>query len=133
MVVLTSGAFAVPEELREKLARAGVRIEERRIEALRHTGGKLESVSLAGGVELARDVLFMHPPQRQTPLVTALGVALDERGYVRVDEHRKTSIPGVYAAGDLTTPKQNAIMAAADAAYAAAMLNHGLTVELLGA
>jgi dihydrolipoamide dehydrogenase len=30
-----------------------------------------------------------------------LGVALDERGFVKVDKHYKTSVPGVYAIGDV--------------------------------
>jgi dihydrolipoamide dehydrogenase len=29
------------------------------------------------------------------------GVEVDERGYVRVDEHLRTAVPGVYAVGDL--------------------------------
>ncbi|TXH03504.1 MAG: dihydrolipoyl dehydrogenase [Nevskiaceae bacterium] len=31
----------------------------------------------------------------------ALGVALDERGFVKVDAHYKTSVPGIYAIGDV--------------------------------
>jgi dihydrolipoamide dehydrogenase len=30
------------------------------------------------------------------------GVALDDRGYVRVDEHLRTTAPGIWAAGDVT-------------------------------
>ena len=77
------------------------------------------------------EALFAHPPQRQVELVRALGVALDEDGFVRVDPmRRETSIPGIYAAGDLATRMQGAILAAAAAAQAAAMLNVELTTEL---
>jgi thioredoxin reductase (NADPH) len=31
------------------------------------------------------------------------GIAVDERGYIIVDEHQRTNIVGVYAAGDVTT------------------------------
>ena len=34
--------------------------------------------------------------------LSAAGVEIDERGYVRVDEHGQTSAPGIYAAGDVT-------------------------------
>ncbi len=34
--------------------------------------------------------------------IDASGVALDERGYVSVDEYQNTSIEGVYAVGDVT-------------------------------
>jgi thioredoxin reductase len=61
--------------------------------------------------------------------VNALGLALDEQGFVRVDEHFATSVPGIHAAGDLTTLLQSAILAAAAGARAAYLLNHQLTME----
>jgi thioredoxin reductase len=64
-------------------------------------------------------------------IVQSLGLALDAGGYVRVDEYRQTSIPGIYAAGDLVMPVQGAVLAAASGVQAAAMLNHELTVELV--
>jgi dihydrolipoamide dehydrogenase len=33
--------------------------------------------------------------------VETVGVALDERGFVKVDKHYKTSVPGIYAVGDV--------------------------------
>ena len=39
-------------------------------------------------------------------------------------------MPGIYAAGDLTTRQQGAICAAAAGTHAAAMLNAELTAEL---
>jgi thioredoxin reductase len=76
-------------------------------------------------------VLFAHPPQRQVELVRALGVALDDGGLVKADPmSRETSIPGIYAAGDLTTRMQGAILAAAAGAHAAAAINAELTMDL---
>jgi thioredoxin reductase len=43
---------------------------------------------------------------------------------------RETSIPGIYAAGDLTTRMQGAIFGAAAGVQAAAALNVELTMEL---
>jgi thioredoxin reductase len=130
VVVLTDGRYAVPPEARTRLASGGVRVEESRITRLSGNEGRLEQVELAGGISLHLDVLFARPPQRQVALVQSLGLALDAGGYVQVDEHRQTSIPGIYAAGDLATPMQSAILAAAAGMQAAAMLNHELTVEL---
>jgi thioredoxin reductase len=58
--------------------------------------------------------------RRQTAIVAALEPALDEMGYVRADEMRRTSVAGVSAAGDLTTVRQGAVIAAADGAVAGA-------------
>jgi thioredoxin reductase len=58
-------------------------------------------------------------------------VALDEEGYVRVDAMtRETSVAGIYAAGDMTTRTQGAILAAASSVQAAAMMNLELTMDL---
>src|SRR5262249_30862318 len=36
--------------------------------------------------------------------LSAVGVAVDERGFIVVDQHFQTSVPGVYAAGDVLGP-----------------------------
>ena len=130
VVVLTDDRYAVPPEVRMRLAGAGVPVEERRITRLSGNDGHLDLVELAGGSRLRLDVLFARPPQRQVAVVQSLGLALDAGGYVQVDERRQTSIPGIYAAGDLTTPAQAAVPAAASGVQAAAGLNHELTMEL---
>jgi thioredoxin reductase len=77
------------------------------------------------------EALFAHPPQRHVDLVGTLGLALQDDGYVQVDAtSRETSVPGVYAAGDLTTRMLGAILAAAAGAQAGAMVNLELTAEL---
>ena len=42
---------------------------------------------------------FLHP-EHET-LLGDLGVELDERGNVKTDEFKRTSVKGVYAAGDM--------------------------------
>lgn len=129
VVVLTDGRYAVPPEVRMRLESAEVRVEERRIARLSAVGGLLDRVEFADGGPLPLEVLFARPPQRQVAIVQSLALALDAGGYVRLDENHQTSIPGIYAAGDLTTPMQSAILAAASGMQAAAKLNHELTVE----
>jgi thioredoxin reductase len=131
VVALTDGKFVVPAEVAAGLARAGVRLEQRPIARLVARDGHLAAVQFREGDELPLEVLFARPPQRHVPLVQSLGLTLDAAGYVQVDEvRRETSRAGIYAGGDLVTPIQGAILAAASAMRAAAMLNHGLTLEL---
>jgi thioredoxin reductase len=129
VVLLTDGRYAVPPEVRTRLESARVRVEERRIARLSASDGLLDRIEFAEGGPLPIEVLFARPPQRQVAIVQSLGLALDAGGYVQVDESRQTSIPGIYAAGDLITPVQSAILAAASAVQAAARLNHEITVE----
>jgi thioredoxin reductase len=130
LVVLTDGRFDVPAEPAERLARAGVAIETRRIARLAAQDDRLERIEFERGEPLGLDVLFMRPPQRQVALVQSLGLSLDDNGYIAVDARRETSRAGIYAAGDLVTPMQSAILAAASGAQAAGMINHELTAEL---
>ena len=130
VVVFTNGAD-VSREARESLRAAGVALETRPVVRLRGRDEQLEAVELEGGATVACEALFAQPPQRQVDLVRDLGVALDDDGYVRVDPMtRETSMPGVYAAGDLTTRMQGAVLAAAAGMHAAAVMNMELTLEL---
>jgi thioredoxin reductase len=132
LVVFSNDAFEVPEGDRKTLAAAGIRLETAPISRLVSRDGRLEGVELKTGTTIACAALFAHPPQRQVDFVRALGLELDEHGYVRIDPaRRETSMPGIYAAGDLANRQQTAIFAAAAGAQAAMMLNVELTAELV--
>lgn len=130
VTVFTSGAFDVPAEVRDRFTKAGIRIETREVARLVARDSRLAAVALSDGVDLPCDVLFAHPPQRQVDLVRALDLSLDEGGLVRVQVPScETSISGIYAAGDLMTRMQGAILAAAYGVQAATALNYELTAE----
>ena len=131
VVVFTHAAVDVPDEARAALHAAGIRLETAPITRLIAAGNRLEAVELKSGSTVACDVLFAHPPQRQVDLVRALGVALDDEGYVVVDPmKRETSVAGIYASGDLTTRMQGAVLAAASGTQAVAAINVELSMEL---
>jgi thioredoxin reductase len=131
VIVLTDGRIAVPPDAAERLRDAGIAVEHRRIRRLVASEGHLARVEFTEGDAMDRDVLFAHPRQRQAELVRALDLTLDDKGFVKVDEMRcETSVPGIYAAGDLITAAQGALLAAAAGTRAAAMLNHALTTEM---
>jgi thioredoxin reductase len=131
VVALTHGVADIDASLLAQLTAADVRVETRHIARLVGNGEHLQRVEFANGDSLERDVLFAHPPQRQVDLVRGLGLALDDKGFVQVNDTRETSVPGVYAAGDLTSAAQSATLAAGAGMFAAAMLNRALTVELV--
>ncbi|MDX2092209.1 MAG: NAD(P)/FAD-dependent oxidoreductase [Kofleriaceae bacterium] len=131
LVVFKADAFDVPAEAIATLQQAGVRIEPSPVRRLIANGRALEAVELSSGDRVARDVLFSHPPQRQVDLIRALGLTLDEHGFVQVEAMKgETSIPGIFAAGDLTTRGQSAIFASSASVLAATMINFELNAEL---
>ena len=60
---------------------------------------------------------FLHP-EHET-LLKDLGVELDERGNVKTDEFRRTSIKGIYAAGDMRSGQSLVCKSIADGRKAA--------------
>ena len=130
VTVFTNGAYTVSAEHREKLGAAKIPIEEGRIIELLREGDQLHAVRLEGST-IACDALFFRPQQRQVPVVAAMGLAMTADGHVCVDEDFKTSMPAVYAAGDLATHYHGALAAASAGNRAAHSINHELTVELV--
>jgi len=55
----------------------------------------------------------------QNKIAKELGVKLDEYGYITTDEQQRTSVKGVYAAGDITGGLRQIITACAEGAIAA--------------
>ena len=118
VVAFTQGSVEVDAATRARLEHGGVTIEPRRLRGLIGEEA-LTAVELEDGARVPVEGLFVRPAQRQTPLVLGLGLALDELGFVKVDPQQRTSVPGLYAAGDLTTMMQGALLSAAAGAMAA--------------
>ncbi len=52
-------------------------------------------------------------------MIEELGVALDARGNVKVDENKMTSVPGVFSAGDMSRGQSLIVWAIAEGREAA--------------
>lgn len=95
-------------------------------------GGKLARVVFADGSTDDRSGLFFVPSFTPSPLPAQLGCELDESGAVLIDEDGRTSVPGVFAAGDATTDKKKpVVLAAAAGSRAAYSINAGIAHGLL--
>jgi thioredoxin reductase len=76
--------------------------------------------------------MFVALPQRQVSLVEQLGLDQTEKGFVSVDKDQGTSLPMLWAAGDLTSHRQQVVEAAAQGARAATAINAVLTLPSQG-
>ena len=139
-VALCTNGTPLDPESRQLLAGLGVAVRAEPIQRLDGTGGRLRRVVFAAGPPLARDAVFVRAPYRQrSGLPARLGCALLEDGTVQVDDLGRTSVPGVYAAGDLarrpSLPFATAqvVMAAAAGAIAAVAIDQGLLADDLQA
>jgi thioredoxin reductase len=127
-VLLTNGEepeLTGPAE--QTLDRYSVEIRQEPIERLVGSHGRLERVRLATGEHTALDSLFFH---RGSDPASALGPAsgcrCDRGGDIEVDTTLQTSVPGIYAAGDIIGRPHLAISAAAGGVRAALSIHRSL-------
>jgi len=107
LTVFADGHDVAPN-IRADLARRNIPIVEGRIARIARHGDHSATVKLDTGPDVEVDILFAHPPIKPSATLheplglatvdTPLGIVL------KVDERRETSMPGIYAAGDLATP-----------------------------
>ncbi len=106
-IVTNSGSLGMPPDVVERLDEHRISLVVGRIvEARARERGALAAVRVEGGgkvEEIEVDHLFsVQGSEPNSALARALGVRLSNGGYIEVDTEGKTSVPGVYAAGDVT-------------------------------
>ena len=136
LVILSNGVSQLDSAERDRLAKLGVSIDERRVARVGHAEGDDVLVSFENGESLVAGGIFAAPPQVQrSSIPEVLGCELDELGptgsrYVRVDATTgESTVSGVYAAGDMVGPMQFLSFAAASGVRAAAALNRAFVIE----
>jgi thioredoxin reductase len=140
VVWCSNGPLPAPleEAGRAPLAARGVRLQQEPIVRLEGTDGQLKRVVFASGGPLERRAAFLHPPTRQrSDLPGQLGCTLLEDGSVSVGDFGQTSVPGLFAAGDMArrptmpVPGAQVVIAAAEGAIAAVAIDQDLVLNNL--
>ncbi|RSN01241.1 thioredoxin reductase [Nonomuraea sp. WAC 01424] len=129
-VVFLPHTLDLTAEDRERLDARGLRVVEGKIDHLVVEEGRLRGVELADGRVLPRAAVFLFP--RMVPhdqLLTRLGCAKDDAGLVGTDRTGRTSVPGVWAAGNVVDPRAQVVTAAGMGSSAAFALNADLLDE----
>lgn len=116
------------EEQTSKLLAERITIKDERIVAVTGNDGNVDAAVLSTGERVAVQRLFFTiKVERSTTLAEDLGCEVDpDKPDVKVDEHRCTTVEGVWAIGDLVPGAQLAITSAADGAIAAIAINKSL-------
>jgi len=130
IVLCTDGPSGLSRSDVTKLERNGIRLRTERIARLRAHGGQLESIVFREGDELPRSALFFDTPtHEQSDLAQLLGCEFTHAGGIKCGEYEATSVPGVFAAGNIIRDVQLVIVASAEGTRAAFGINRALTRE----
>jgi thioredoxin reductase len=134
VTLIANGIDLTPAE-RQRLTTFGVHVIEGSVSRLAGAHGSLDAIELTDGTDVQCDAAFIAP--QQTPrdgLLRALGCATDpDTGLVVVDGFGQTSVPGIWAAGNVVTPTAQVITAAGAGSATAIAINGWLLQQDLDA
>lgn len=133
LLVQADGEELDPVEVSE-LEQAGVRLVTEPIVSFQAgESGDRVCVKLADGAQLDFDTLYpMSGCTVQGQLATALGARCEKDGDLLVDAHQGTSVPGLYAVGDIVNAINQISVAIGHAAIAATAIHNSLPANFRG-
>ncbi len=126
-VIFFPDRIELSDEERRRITARGTRIADGAVTRLVVDDGRVRGLELGGGEIVARTTIFVGP--RFVPrddLLTALGCATADNGWVAVDGAGRTSVDGVWAAGNVADSPAQVVGAAAAGSRAAIDINHHL-------
>lgn len=130
IVLCSDGSLRLEPAEKVQLERNGIAVRGERIEQLEGDEGRLRAIRFRGGERIERAALFFDAPStEQSALARLLGCEFTKHGRIKCGQYESTSVPGVFAAGNIIGDVQLAIVAAADGARAAFGINRALTRE----
>lgn len=128
--VCTNGPDGLADAEREELQRNQVPLFDSPIRHIDSSDGIVQQVVLEDGTSVScRGIFFKPELVTGSDLPRTIGCQITETGVVVVDDFGKTSIPGVYSAGDAASQLHQAIAAASMGAFTAAVINNELNKE----
>ena len=131
-VIFFSHTHPATPDTRASLAARGIQVIDGVVTRLTIEDDRLTGVRLDDGREYRRAAVFMRPTltPRGTRLIESLGCEVDGGGFVvRADPDGRTSVPGVWSAGNVGNPRAQVITAAGEGSAAAIAINTDLVQE----
>ncbi|WP_299089351.1 NAD(P)/FAD-dependent oxidoreductase [uncultured Microbacterium sp.] len=128
LAVFTNGAGVVDTVEEAELAASGIVVERRPIADLEGDRGQVSGVLLTDGTRIPIAGGFVRPRwEPALDFLAGLDVRRDSDGHLLVDRSGRTTIAGLYGAGDAAAPgPQQLIVAAGQGARAAAVMVHDM-------
>lgn len=131
IVICTNGEPAeMDQQLLDKLEALNIPVLEAKVEKVSSENREIRCVNLEGGMSLDCEQLFFAIGQYPADdLGAQLKCNRNEFGLIEIDDHYRTSVTNVFAAGDIVPGPQLAVAAAADGAIAALAIHASLVPE----
>lgn len=130
LTIFSNGPAALLPQQLEKLAARNISVNEKPVSEILHENGRMNTLLFGDDSRQALHALYARPAFRQhCPVPEALGCELTDSGHIKTDIMQATTVPGIFAAGDATTPMRAVAVAVAAGTMAGAAINRALQEE----
>ncbi|WP_206758370.1 NAD(P)/FAD-dependent oxidoreductase [Nostoc linckia] len=131
LVLCTNGKADLTADQRTLLENHKILVREEKIIRLEGDNGQLENIVFETNEKIARRGILIRLKQTlRSNLAEKLGCELNEFNLIKTTNvFNETSVKGIYAAGDITSPMQVISAAVFQGSVAAGGLNHSLIME----
>lgn len=124
LTLFVPGEGGITDDQLVTLTKRNIKIVDKPIVEIAHENGHIKAAVFRDDTSIELDALYAPVPFIQhSALPVDLGCELTEQGYIQVDEFQETTVEGIYACGDNTSPMRSVATAVAKGNFAGAMIN----------
>lgn len=130
-VIFFPHVLNVDDSNRAAMRARGIKVVEGPVARLVVENDRLVGVEMEDGRVVPRVAVFVRTVNRPSgaELIATLECNVDDLGFVTVDDAGRTSVPGVWAAGNVVDPRAQVITSAGAGSAAAISINADLTSD----
>lgn len=130
LTLFTNGKSTLKPEQIDKIKQHNIEIIETEIAEIEHHEGYVKHIVFKDGSKQKVTAIFAKIGYKQhSELPEQLGCEINEQGFISVDDLQRTTVPGIYAAGDNTTMARSVSVAAAAGTKSGSFINKELIDE----
>lgn len=128
--ILTRGKGEFKDDQYVKLKNHQINIIEKEVKEIKHQNGNISALIFEDDTTENFDAAYAAIPFVQhSDIPLALGCEMTEMGHIKVDMFQKTSVPGIYACGDNSSPLRSVANAVSSGNLVGSMVNNEITME----
>lgn len=130
ITLFTHGKSTLNSEQKKKLQEYSIAIIEKEISHFENEDGHLKKIIFKDGSYQPMTVAFARVDfEQKSNIPKQIGCEITEHGFIKTDEMQKTTVPGIYAAGDNSYGLRAVSIAVAAGTKVGVFINHELINE----
>ena len=132
LTIFTNGKAEFTDKQISQIQHLNIEVIQNEVAELIHDGGQLNSIKFTDGSDFELEALYTQVDfEQHCSIPIEMGCKLTDLGHIEVDFGGNTSVEGVFAAGDNSTPMRSISLAVANGSIAGAVINKDLISDTL--